>query len=401
MMTKIYLSRRLLTGAALALGLASVIGSPAQAQTAVKTNNVNGLPSLIITNEPLPENLRQQIYSKPMQVRAITAKEVRGEDYFQPTQTIVGDKANSIASDLRRIQDQVAGLSGNLNSMERMHEQDAAEYYANIATINTQLQSGTTPGNPRLVARLSDAEQTLEELGGSISQLNAVAVDVSSMASEASFLLDETRAAYNVSGAIEEDHVNLAQLEDSINNTIIIIQRILNITNDDITRMSTYLSSERENLRVLSLAVTNGDFYGRSLAHRPFAGAQPYQASYSSGDMGTAAAPAAVNQPQALSGPRPLAKIKFDRADVAYEEPVYLAVNEALKRYPNARFDLVAVTPTQGNAAQVAIESTKARRNAEKVLRTLVQMGLQQDRIDLAYSESAQAATNEVHLFVK
>ena len=64
-------------------------------------------------------------------------------------------------------------------------------------------------------------------------------------------------------------------------------------------------------------------------------------------------------------------------------------------------FDLVAVTPTTGNAAQVAIESTKARRNAEQVLRTLVQMGLQQDRVDLAYSESAQASTNEVHLFVK
>ncbi len=103
----------------------------------------------------------------------------------------------------------------------------------------------------------------------------------------------------------------------------------------------------------------------------------------------------------ALSGPRPLAKIKFDRSDVAYEEPVYLAVNEALKRYPNARFDLVAVTPTQGNAAEVAIESTKARRNAEKVLRTLSQMGLPQDRVDLSYSESGQAASNEVHLFVK
>ena len=70
-------------------------------------------------------------------------------------------------------------------------------------------------------------------------------------------------------------------------------------------------------------------------------------------------------------------------------------------RYPDARFDLVAVTPAQGNAAEVAIESTKARRNAESVLRTLTAMGLEQERIDLSYSKSDRAAANEVHLFVK
>lgn len=96
-----------------------------------------------------------------------------------------------------------------------------------------------------------------------------------------------------------------------------------------------------------------------------------------------------------------LVKIKFDRNDVNYEEPVYVAVNEALQRYPDAHFDLVAVHPTNGNAAEVAIESTKARRNAEKVLRTLTQMGLPLDHIDLSHKESAEAATNEVHLYVR
>ncbi|MEZ5919436.1 MAG: hypothetical protein R3D66_05910 [Alphaproteobacteria bacterium] len=46
-----------------------------------------------------------------------------------------------------------------------------------------------------------------------------------------------------------------------------------------------------------------------------------------------------------------------------------------MDRYPDARFDLVAVTPTGGNAAEVTNESTRARRNAERVLRTLTQMG--------------------------
>jgi type IV pilus biogenesis protein CpaD/CtpE len=96
-----------------------------------------------------------------------------------------------------------------------------------------------------------------------------------------------------------------------------------------------------------------------------------------------------------------LAKIKFDRPNVEYEQPIYMAVTEALKRYPEAEFDLVAVNPTSGNAAEVAIETTRARRNAEKVLRTLTQMGLDTNRIDLSYNESSTATSSEVHLFVK
>src|SRR5690606_8435478 len=80
------------------------------------------------------------------------------------------------------------------------------------------------------------------------------------------------------------------------------------------------------------------------------------------------------------SGPRPLVKIRFDKPNVQYEQPVYMAVSDAMQKYPDARFEIVAVHPTGGNAAQVAIESTRARRNAEQVLRTLTQMGLDGNR---------------------
>ena len=78
-----------------------------------------------------------------------------------------------------------------------------------------------------------------------------------------------------------------------------------------------------------------------------------------------------------------------------------MLINQALERYPNAMFEVVAVNPTQGNAAEVAIETTKARRNAERVIRTLEQMGLSSNRIELSYDESTAARSNEVHLFLK
>ncbi|MGB4056559.1 MAG: hypothetical protein WBK77_00555 [Alphaproteobacteria bacterium] len=385
---------------ALTLGLVLCGAPPASAQPVSKP--------LKIESYPMSQELKNQIYSKPAQMKDITPDQVRGKTYFEPSQTLVTKKVDELNTDLQALQNKVTMLSANLNSLQREGEGKAAEYYAAVATINTQLQAGTTPGNPRLLKRVTQAEASLENLGSSVATLNQLAAETATTSSEASYLLEAVRAAYGLSGAIEEDHVRLSELEDGINNTIVIIERLLNNVNDDVTRTTTYLSSERNNLRTLALAVSNGDLYGKSLSNRPFSSvATPYQEA----SLGTnapvasdgyeSARPYAAPRPAPLSGPRMLVKIKFDRNDVNYEEPVYVAVNEALQRYPDAHFDLVAVHPTNGNAAEVAIESTKARRNAEKVLRTLTQMGLPLDHIDLSHKESAEAATNEVHLYVR
>lgn len=366
-------------------------------------------PPLVITNEPLPAELRGRVYAHPARVPDITAAQVSGGSYFKDSDigsTAVSRKVDDLRNDLFSLQGKVGELSEQLASLESSGQSQAAEYYASIATISTQLQSGTTPGNPRLVEKMTVARDNLERLSGNVSRLNDLALQISNAASMSSFLLESARAAYGLSGAIEEDHVRLAQLEDAVNSTIVVIDRLLNNINDDITRTVAYVGAERENMRTMSLAITTGDLFGKSLSNRPFSNVQ--QASFapaaSAGNMmlqqpgGYAPAPAMA---AASAGARPLVKIRFDKPDVAYEQPMYMAVNEALTRYPNARFELVAVHPSTGNAAEVAIESTRARRNAERVLRSLTQMGLDLGRVDLSYTPSAEAATSEVHLYVR
>ncbi len=376
-------------------------------------------PALVITNEPLPMELRSKVYSKPSVAPRTSPAQVLGNYYNDESATIVGRKVDDLRSELFDLQGKVAGLSEALAALEMNGQNQAAEYYASVATISTQLQSGTTPGNPRLISRLNVARENLEKLSGNIADLNDLAVKISSAASMSSFLLESSRATYGLSGAIEEDHVRLAQLEDAINNTVIVIDRLLNNVNDDITRTTAYLATERDNLRTLSLAINTGDMFGKSLSNRAFSSAPrasftPVAASSYDGmmreppsasmdrDMRAPASFATPSAPAtALKEPRPLVKIRFDRPNVAYEQPVYMAMNEALNRFPNARFELVAVHPANGNAAEVAIESTRARRNAERVLRSLTEMGLDLDRIDLSYTPSSEATTNEVHLYVR
>ncbi|MAQ70942.1 MAG: hypothetical protein CL565_01990 [Alphaproteobacteria bacterium] len=361
---------------------------------ASKAKAAPNTPTLMITNQPLPENLRQQSYAGPRRAPEVTPQQILGGTYSSGYDTLVSKKIGGLYQDVGRLQQETSAMSRQLAGMQRDGQVAAAAYYANIGTINTQLQSGTTPGNPRLVDQLSQARGNLERLGQHLADYNAIAVDVAALASEAAYLLESTRSAYSVSGAVEEDHARLADIEDSLTNILVNIDRMQNLVSDDVSRTANYLNAERENLRILSLAVAEGDFYGKSLTSRPFSSAPQTntveQVAYSE-----------PSAPPAPNNPKPLVKIKFDRADVKYEQPVYAALDEAMKKYPSASFELVAIEPTGGNAAQAAIESARSRRNAEKVLMTLTQMGLDKNRLDLATAQSSSATTSEVHIYIR
>lgn len=384
----------------IALGFSSLpVTQSAQAATG---------PSLVISNQPLPSNLRNRIYSAPSSYNASGASNVYSkpsrapsiapQDLMRPSagayNTMVGQKIGGLRGNFASLQSKTSRLAAEIDGMQGRSQQTAAAYYASIGTISTQLQSGTTPGNPRLVSELNKAQNALESLSSNLSGYNALNVDVADAAATGAFLLNETRAAYGLSGAVEEDHVALAQLEDAINNQIVTIERLQNNLSDDTARTAAYVASEQNNMRTLALAVTNGEFYGKPLSTHPFATAErsdtPQQVAYSN-----------PSRPPAPNNPKPLVKIRFDKPDVDYEQPVYTAMADAIRQYPDARFELVAVEPTGGNAAQTAIESTRARRNAEKVLRTLTQMGVNENRIDMSTAQSAGATSSEVHIYIR
>jgi hypothetical protein len=366
-------------------------------------------PVLTFSEESLPPEIAAEVYSRPMRAPDVSPQKIMTELNDVPSQTVVGRKISELSGDLDNLKRNVTDLSARAQSLQKNTQAGAASYYAAVATISTQLQSGTTPGNPRLVQRLASAQDALENLADRIGAMSDLSMEIANQSSFASYLLESARAAYGLTGAMEEDHNRLAQLEDSINNTVVVLERLQNNTSDDVTRTSAYLATERSNLRTLGLAIENGDLYGKALAARPFSSVPVFQgpSAQQAASMSPAVGgPASVSgngfaPAPRLQGPRPLAKIRFDRDNVDYQEPVYLAVHEALEKYPDATFDLVAVHPEKGNPAQVAIESSRARRNAEKVLRTLTEMGLPVERINLSYAPSASASSNEVHLYIR
>ena len=307
---------------------------------------------------------------------------------FKTTGTFVGKKVGQMHTDLRKLQTAVDALNQRMGTISSENASASQNYHTLIAEMNGRLQVGTTPGNPVMVKKWNEAQQRLEAIAESLNRMDKLSNDSAGEAGLAAWLLDSVRATFALSGAVDEDHRQLRILEDEVNRTIVLIDRLLNELSEDISRQSTYVGNERRNMTTLSLAVKNGELYGTSLVNRAFAQSQA---------LASAAAQSAGPRP----GDRALVVIRFDRPNVNYQQALYNAVSRALERKPTASFDILAVSPQRGSAAQVALSGTQAKRDAEGVLRALADMGLPPNRVKLSSSASPDSESNEVHIFVR
>ena len=405
----------------IATGAGFLPSSGAQAQ---HTNS-----PLTITNKPAPPAYDQPIETRNTENEALarswphqrhtTASQNQlrrsrsAEGVVSTEKTRVSKKVRSLRSEYREIAETVKKLRERLYKLEDQTRTRSDRYFADVAALNTQLQTGTTPGNPRLKRRLNAARSNLVSLSQITADLSALSEDLEDVSSRASVLMENVRAAYSISGAIEEDHEALTRLEDDLQDLLITIDRTQKKVSDSMTRMRTYLSSESSNLRTLSMAVTNGNFYGRSLSYRPFSRLSQ-SGSASRSDSRTLKRQTRLQaQEQAgrlqnrskrespIPGKRRVMKIRFTNPNVKYEQALFNAISDVQERYPDASFELVAVHPEDGNNARSVIQSTRARRNAEEVLRKMREMGLPARDVELSRRASKSASSSEVHIYLR
>ena len=312
--------------------------------------------------------------------------EAPGVTNGRPSGTHVGQKIQDLRGDLSRLQSRMSDHNSQLQTMRASARQSANAYHSLLGDINSRLQLGTTPGNPELVAEWNQSQVELNKVGESISVLNSLSNEAASTSALAAFLLESTRATFELRGAVEEDHRQLAILEDEVNKTVVVIDRLLNELSEDVTRAQNYFSAERSNLTAMQVAIDNGEYIGGSLASRAY---------------GTPTPPPPGGAASLVGQRQPLVVIRFGDPNVEYEQALFSVVSRALERKPNAGFDLVAIAPNAGTPAQVSLATSRSRRNAESVLRSLTSMGLPADRITLSATSSAMAQVNEVHVYVR
>lgn len=315
--------------------------------------------------------------------------------------TFVGRKVEQLRSELTQFQGNVAVHQQELGAARESASSNASAYFGTVAQINTRLQAGTTPGNPELVADWSRAQSMLDRMNSDVAKLNTIANEAASDSSFGNYVLNDIRSAYSLQGGVENDRAQLHDLENQTLASLTNVDQLLNNLSQEISRQSSYVTNERNNLVTLALAIQNGQLYGPSLANRTFA-TTPAPSVAGATALRQNAKPAATPaRSRGKAGERPLVVIRFDQPDVPYEQPLYTAISRALERKPGATFTVMAVAPNAGSPAQVAVNTNASRQNAENVLRALTNMGLPANRVSLSATMSPDIQTNEVRVFVR
>ncbi|MCK5297166.1 MAG: hypothetical protein KAJ75_09785 [Alphaproteobacteria bacterium] len=335
------------------------------------------------------------VANESFSVDTADATPVMGSTNFKPltvtpgnrTGTFVGKKVVTFRTELWQLQETIRRRNTELQSIRNKSAEDTRKYHEIGAFINARLQLGTTPGNPKMRSKWRGAQRQIQLMSNNVAMMNQLATQVASDSAMTAYLLDSIRAAYNISGAVDEDHHQLRILEDETNQTAVLIERLLNELNHDISRQQQYLNNEDNNLKTLAMAIKNGQLYGASISNAIESATQEIGGNSFSSPLPSAS----------VEGRRPLVVIRFDRANVPYEQALYQAIKRALERHPETSFDLIAVTPSGG----LKKSASDSRRNAEMVLRSLTNMGLPTSRIRLSAMTNASSHSNEVHLYIR
>ena len=278
--------------------------------------------------------------------------------------TAVGQKAAQLRTDFEKLKTNTIQRSQQLETIRNQTVSNVNAFHTRIGAIRSRLQMGSTPGNPELLAEWSQAQSQLTQIDADIATLNQLSTQVSADAGSSSFILENIRAAYQLSGALEEDHRQLRLLEDEVNQNAIVIDRALLNLNSEINRQEQYVTSERTSLVQLASDINAGQSYGVNPQRRV-------------ASVSAAPRPVTSVTPASFADKRPLVVIRFDKPDVVFEPALYQALSRVLERRPDATFDLVAVSPN--DAGQAA-----ARRDADTVFRSMTNMGLPADRVAMA-----------------
>lgn len=306
-----------------------------------------------------------------------------------PTGTFVGGKINQFRSDLTSIQNAISSHNNDFLRFKDLVDEQTSVYQGLSSAIRSRLQIGTTPGNPILVGQWNDAQRALEDIQNNVNNLQIVNNRVTADAALIGHLKNAIDSSFFISGAIDEDHNQLKVLNDDVQRTAVLYDRLMTELEDKISREIQILNDERQYMKQLAEDVEVGKFGAR-------VSSPPTKAS--SGDTQNAEAESTQDQIKVapLNYDNAILVIKFDDSSFDYSTALFESISGALEQMPSAGFEVVAVSPAGGTSY-----ADQARDRASEVFSKILEMGVPTERLSIASSTSSSAQAEEVHIYLK
>ena len=291
------------------------------------------------------------------------------------TGTFVGQKVATFRGELTQLQSSIKANNAQLQQIRSSVINNALQYHKVTGMIEAKLQVGTTPGNPQMFTMLETAQNNIQVMNANTNALTQLAGKVAADTANTDYLVDAIRAAYTISGAVDEDHRQLHVLENEASQTSVLMNSLLNEVNSDITRQKQYINTANDTIVGLSSAIKVGSYGVNNVP------------------MGYTNNTARFSASASTSSGSPLFVAKFNKADVKYEDGLKQAVVNAQSKKPNVIFDVVAVSPATGSSAV-------AKNHATQIFQDMIDMGVSADRINLS-GKAGTGSSSEVQIFVR
>ena len=291
------------------------------------------------------------------------------------TGTFVGQKVVTFRNELTQLQSSIRANNATLQQIRASVINNALQYHKTTGTIEAKLQVGTTPGNPQMFAMLESAQNNIQVMNANTNALTQLAGKIAADTANTDYLVDAIRAAYTISGAVDEDHRQLHILENEASQTSVLMNSLLNEVNSDVARQKQYINTANDTIVNLSSAIKVGSYGVNNVPMGPISGASRFGAT------------------PTVSSSSPLFVAKCNKAGVKYKEGLKQAVESAQAKKPSGVFDVVAVRPASGSSAV-------AKNNATQIFQDMIDMGVGADRINLS-AKVGTGSSSEVQIYVR
>lgn len=304
-----------------------------------------------------------------------------------PIQTYVGDRILEMRDEYQSLDNEVTIRLEDFQSLRLSGIASAEVYHSTVAAISARLQIGTTPGNPILLNQYEKAQTELAEVGAQGQMLVDLGNQIALLNTRITYLRDQTRAAKRLRGAVDQDHRNLSSLQDNIKRRTVDVVRLLENLNETVRRRDIYLAAERRRLTQLASAIAVGESFGLGL-----------------GPLNSLPVTDENNELQdekrsdSLTN-NPIAVVRLKEESSKFRQGLFGAVSAALERTPDAKFTLVAVSSSAGNASEKAERAASARDKAGRIVNSLISMGMPADRLSVTELALADVEDTEVRVY--
>ncbi len=304
-----------------------------------------------------------------------------------PVFTYVGQRIIEMEDEYNRLNNDIKLGEENFQGLRLNGIKSAENYHSIVAAIAARLQIGTTPGNPILLSQYENAQTELAEVGVQGQNLVEVGNQIALFSTRVSYLLEQARSAKKLRGAVDQDHRNLSIFEDSLKRRSVDVLRILEELNETVRRRDIFLAAERRRLTQLANAISIGESFGLGLGtlnSLPAIDSENFEDGRRSENNNVS--------------PNPIAVFRINEQK-DYEQNLFGAISATLDKAPKSKFTFVAVSSSSGNASEQAERAASVREDINKVISSLVSMGMPVDRVSVSTMSVANVENTEIRLY--